>query len=244
MFSLPEKYKKDTRIAVKPFLSPALSANEKKRFRDAVDEIRITYQIEGYDIPNLVNDEYNCQVIAFLDVRLAELKAASFAGRVIQNAVKTLCVLRLFDDTDECWCFADKRLNKLNSGEIVVESVFLTDKMPLNFDNDIKTLFKLYMDFGSILNRTNKYACYMEMLTKAFIIFNGALYSDCVKLLDSKLWYSEQSIMMCCSLLSELKALKISALKLNSIAEKGKANRQMKEIITKLTLLEEGETNE
>ncbi len=237
MLSLPEKYRKDNRIAVKPFLSPALSAAEKKRFKDSVEEIRIIYQIEGFDIPNLVNDEYNCQVIAFLVVRLNDLKAASFAGRVIQNAVKTLCVIEFTDDKDECWCFADKRLNKQDNGEIVVESVYLTDKMPFNFDNDTKTLFKLYMDHGSILNRSNKHAYYMEMMAKAFIVFNQTLYTECMKILDSKLWYSEQNTIRCYSLLLQLKSMKSSALKLSSIAEKGVANRRMKEVIAELTAL-------
>ncbi|MBD5113245.1 MAG: DUF4391 domain-containing protein [Ruminococcaceae bacterium] len=246
MLSLPEKYKKDNRIAVKPFLTPTLSAAEKKRFKDAVEEIRITYQIEGFDIPNLVNEEYNCQVIAFLSVRLKDLKSAAFAGRVIQSAVKTLCVIEFTDGIDECWCFADKRLNKQDNNEIVVESVFLTEKMPLNFDNDTKTLFKLYIDHGSVLNRSNKHAYYMEMMTKAFIVFNQTLYSGCMKILDSKLWYSENNVIRCYSLLMQLKAMKSAALKLTSIADKGATNRQMKEVISQLADMLEGsgENNE
>lgn len=240
MLSLPEKHKKDNRIAIKPFLTPALSAAEKKRFKDSVEEIRITYQIEGFDIPNLVNDEYNCQAIAFLDVRLKNLKNASFTGRVIQNTVKTLCVIVFADGTDECWCFADKRLNKQDNNEIVIESMFLTGKMPLNFDNDTKTLFKLYIDHGSILNRSNKHAYYMEMMTKAFIVFNQTLYSDCMKLLDSKLWYSDDNVIQCYSLLTQLKSMKSAALKIKSMADRGIVNRQMKDVILQLTALLNG----
>ena len=69
MLSLPQKYRKDASVAKVTFVRGAqLQGAEKKRFETAVEEIRLMYQIEGFDIPNLVNDEYNCQVIMFLRI--------------------------------------------------------------------------------------------------------------------------------------------------------------------------------
>ena len=63
MLSLPQKYRKDAQIAKVTFVKGAqLTGAEKTRFESSVEEIRLMYQIEGFDIPNLVNDEYNCQV--------------------------------------------------------------------------------------------------------------------------------------------------------------------------------------
>ena len=155
MFSLPEKYKKDKHILIKPFLNETLSASEKKRFKESIAEMSILYQIEVFDIPNLVNDDYHCEAIAFLDIKLTSMKAAVFVGNIVQKQVKMLCVIRFRDGTDECYCFAHKRLNKQNTTQIVVECTYSTGCMPCAFDNQKKTLFSLYIDYGTILNRSS-----------------------------------------------------------------------------------------
>ena len=79
MLSLPEKYKKDANISKSTFVKGAsLTGANKKRFETSVQNIRLTYQIEGFDIPNVVNDDYNCQVIMFLRITLNNLKQAQF----------------------------------------------------------------------------------------------------------------------------------------------------------------------
>ncbi len=234
MLSFPEKYKKNNRIPLKPFLAASMTAAERKRFKDTVEEITISYQIEGFDIPNLINDDYNCQAIAFLVVKIKNLKNAAFVGRIIQKEVKTLCVVEFTDGTNECWCFADKRLNKQDKNEIVVENLYITDTLPMNFTNDTKTLFSLYIDYESILNRSNKHAYYMEMMTKSYLIFNVKIYSNASELLDSKLWYSEESTLACYDLLTQLKQLKIAVGKTNTVAEKSALNSQIKAIMKQL----------
>ena len=234
MLSFPEKYKKNNRISLKPFLAESMTTTERKRFKDTVEEITVSYQIEGFDIPNLINDDYNCQAIAFLVVKIKNLKNATFVGRIIQKEVKPLCVVEFTDGTNECWCFADKRLNKQDKNEIVVENLYITDILPMNFTNDTKTLFNLYIDYESILNRSNKHAYYMEMMTKSYIIFNVKLYENVSKLLDSKLWYSEKSTIICYNLLTQLKQLKIAVSKTNAVAEKSALNSQIKAIMKQL----------
>lgn len=234
MLSLPDKYKKGSRIPLSPFLNGTLTTAEKKRFKETVEGIQIVYQIEGFDIPNLINDDYNCQVIAFLEVKLTNLKNVAFVAKIIQKQVKTLCVIKLTDGKEECYSFADKRLNRQNKNEIIVEDVFITDSLPLNFSNSAKTLFSLYIDYETILNRNNKHSYYMEMMTKAFLVFNQELYSGTIGLLDSKLWYDDEKIDECYFAISSLRQLKLKAAKTTAVSERGEINKQIKTTIQQL----------
>lgn len=239
MLSLPEKYKKDANISKLTFVKGAgLTGANKKRFETSVQNIRLTYQIEGFDIPNLVNDDYNCQVIMFLRITLNNLKQAQFVAPVVQKFVNPLCVIEFTDGAEEQYSFADKRLNKQNKKEVVIENEYLTSKLPLEFESNEKTLFSLYIDYETILNRSNKHAYYIEMMTKAFLICNQGLFSCEDKLIDNKkLWYDEQKAKLIFPLLKLLKTLKLSALKVTTIVEKSMYNNQIKKTIEELEAL-------
>jgi len=56
------------------------------------------------------------------------------------------------------YSFADKRLNKQNERSFIIVEEYVTDKLPLDFQNDLKTLFSLYIDYETILNRNNKHS--------------------------------------------------------------------------------------
>ena len=147
MLSLPVKYKKDANVAKVTFVrGGGLTGADKKRFETAVKDIRLTYQIEGFDIPNLVNDDYNCQVIMFLRITLTTLKQAQYVAAIVQKCINPLCVIEFTDSVDEQYSFADKRLNKQDKKQIVIENEYLSSKLPLEFENDTKTLFNLYID--------------------------------------------------------------------------------------------------
>ena len=239
MLSLPQKYRKDAPIAKVTFVKGAqLAGAEKKRFESSVEEIRLMYQIEGFDIPNLVNDEYNCQVIMFLRIKLKELKQASFIAKVVQKCIAPLCIIEFTDGSNAVYSFADKRLNKQNERSFVIEEEYVTDKLPLDFQNDLKTLFSLYIDYETILNRNNKHLYYVEMMTKSFLVFNQSMYSGSLKLLDSQLWYNDEKLIICLPLLKKLKMLKQSAAKAKTIVERSTVNKQMKEIIQQLEELQ------
>lgn len=235
MFSIPEKYRKDASISKVTFVRGAsLAGSEKKRFEKSVEEIKLMYQIEGFDIPNLVNDEYNCQVIMFLRVKINELKQSNFVSKIMQKCINPLCVIEFTDGIDCQYSFADKRLNRQDEKDIVIESEYITDTLPFSYQNDKKTVFSLYIDYETILNRNNKHTYYLEMMTKAFLVCNSRLYSKANVFLDSKLWYDDSKLLMCFPLLKQLKTLKMSALKTKTIAERSVYNRQIKETIKQL----------
>lgn len=235
MFSLPDKYKKDASISKVTFVRGAnLTGAEKKRFETSVEEIRLMYQIEGFDIPNLVNSEYNCQVIMFLRIKIKDMKQANFISKIVQKCIAPLCVIEFIDGVICQYSFADKRLNKQNEKDFVIESEYLTDTLPLNYQNDLKTLFSLYIDYETIVNRNNKHNYYIEMMTKAFLVFNHGLFSKSDQLLDSKIWYDDNKIISCFSLLKQLKALKLSVSKAKTIADKSNYNKQIKNCLKSL----------
>ena len=68
-------------------MTSSLRSKEKKLFKENVLEIRLLYQIAGEDLPSLLNDEYDCQVILFLNVQLNKLKNASFVGHIFQRLI-------------------------------------------------------------------------------------------------------------------------------------------------------------
>ena len=137
MLSLPEKYKKDVPVAKVTFVRGAgLTGADKKRFETSVEEIRLKYQIEGFDIPNLVNDDYNCQVIMFLVIKLKELKQAAFIAKIVQGCINALCVIEFTDGVSEVYSFADKRLNKNDAKQVVIENEYVSEKLPLDFQTN------------------------------------------------------------------------------------------------------------
>ena len=236
MLSLPEKYKKGAVVSKETFVKGAnLKGADKKKFETSVKGIRLSYQIEGFDIPNLVNEDYNCQVIMFLRVNLDNLKQAPYVASVVQKCINPLCVIEITDGVDVMYSFADKRLNKQNKKEVVIDDEYLSIKLPLDFDNDSKTLFKLYIDYETILNRNNKHAYYIEMMTKAYLISNQGLFSKEDKLLDNKkLWYDENRAKLVLPLLKKLKTNKLAVSKAKTVVEKSRINAEVKNLINEL----------
>ena len=245
MLSLPQKYRKDAPVAKVTFVKGAqLAGAEKKRFETAVEDIKLMYQIEGFDIPNLVNDEYNCQVIMFLRIKLKDLKQASFIAKIVQKCIAPLCIIEFTDGSNAVYSFADKRLNKQNERSFIIVEEYVTDKLPLDFQNDLKTLFSLYIDYETILNRNNKHSYYLEMMCKAFLVFNHGLFKNDYAMLDSKMWYDDNKLMLCFPLLKKLKILKLSVSKAKTLSEKSDYNKQIKDNIQKLKNLYSGEDDE
>ena len=108
----------------------------------------------------------------FLRIKIKDMKQANFISKIIQKYIAPLCVIEFTDGVNCKYSFADKRLNKQNEKDFVIESEYLTDTLPLNYQNDLKTLFSLYIDYETIVNRNNKHNYYIEMMTKAFLVFN------------------------------------------------------------------------
>ena len=130
MFNISEKYKIELEVKLTDFIPKQLNQNDKRRIKDVIKSVRMTYQIAGEEIPSLVNDEYRCQVIQFYEIELENVKDANFIANTYQSLIKPLCVIRLYDGKDEVFSFADKRLSQTEENQIVIEDSYLSQRYP------------------------------------------------------------------------------------------------------------------
>lgn len=209
MLSIPGKYEINKEFALKTFISADLTPKEKKRFREVVEAVQLSYQIAGEDIPSLVNEEYDCQVILFFSVQLTVLKNAIFIGNIIQRLVKPLCLIRFYDYTNhEIYCFCHKRLNLQDRTQIVIEDTVYSAPASMQFRDEINTLIHEYIEFDRIQNRGNKLDFYLEMMIKTYITSNLNLWSGVRQLLVSRVWYNRPDMLKLYSQLKRVAQLK------------------------------------
>ena len=136
MRNLPKKYEVNKKIDKKNFLSSDLKPNEKKKLKESLKKVTLTHQIQGEEIPSIINNEYNCQVILFLDVELDSIKNAKFISEIIQNQFKPFCVINIYDENKQRYSFAYKRLNiQENQNIITIKS---------KDENTLHAIIKLY----------------------------------------------------------------------------------------------------
>lgn len=234
MFNIPDKYKVNQKIDTKIFIKKDLKQIEKKRLKESLKSIVLTHQLVGEEIPSIVNENYNCQVIMFLDVEIDNIKNASFIGEIIQEEIKPLCVLRLFDSSMERYYFAEKRLNMQDTSSIVIENKVITEESSIFFYDSWVVKLKNNLDYNKIISRENKLFFYREIMTKAFIISNLKSNEINEKLLNSSLWYSSTKVKNLLMYLKEIERLKLQLKKTKDTKEKVKINKELKVLNEKI----------
>lgn len=217
-------------------MTSSLRSKEKKLFKENVLEIRLLYQIAGEDLPSLLNDEYDCQVILFLNVQLNKLKNASFVGHIFQRLIKPLCVLRFRDNTSsELYCFSHKRLNQQDRTAVVVEDLVLSTPFSLEFKDKKNKLMEKYVIFEGIQNKGNKLDFYLEMMIKTYLISNLSLWSGVRAMLDSRVWYNRFNMLAFYSALKQVAQLKKEQKSARSVAENARINGALKQLYAQCT---------
>lgn len=234
MIGIPKKYEVNQKIDVKNFINKVLKATDKKRLKETLKEVKLIYQIQGEEMPSIITEECNCQVILYLDVEINSIKDAVFVASIMQNQIKSLCVLRLFDKNNQQYHFAEKRLNMQDANNTVIENTVITKEVSIHFDDGILEAFKEYLSFSNILLKDNKVVFYREVMTKAYIISEVNLQLERDKFLESKLWYNSRKVKELLEALKELEKLKLSVKKSKSIKEKVSINNKIKEVNVKI----------
>ncbi len=228
MLYMPAKYKRSDKIDTKNFVSRDMTKVEKDRVKAALLSAELTWQITGEEIPSLVSEDYNCVAILGLSIKLKSIKDALFIAGLVQEKMKALCVIRLYDNTDELYSFAHKRLSRADKEQIVVLERVATDASSPVFPDDAARMLSQYLAFDALKNKSNKLALYLEAMVKAYIISNPSLYSGVLTHLDSKIWYNQDEFMALFEMLRKLEdkkaALKSAALP----GEKAKLNGEIK----------------
>ena len=208
MFGIDEKYHVNKKMGLNHFIPKDLKTSSKKRLKEALKSVILKAQIKGEEIPSRVDENYNCQVIMFFDVELSEIKETKFVGDILQKEIKPLCVFRFYDEKEEVYHLAEKRLHIVEKDQIVVESTVVTAPQSLYFGGELIEDLEKYMDIGSILNKQDKLALYMEMLVKIYILNHQGLQQDQKRFFASKVWYNVDRVIELYHHLKEVEALK------------------------------------
>lgn len=194
----------------------------------------MTHQIYGEEIPSLINETHNSQLIQFYDFELENIKKAKYISEIYQRLIKSPCVLRIYDNNKEIYSFALKRLNQNDKNEIVISDEFLTDEFEVYLPSSSKREFENTISFEKILNRTNKLTFYSEIYAKTFILKYQKIYQKSKELLEKPIWYDESKSKMIYELYKNMINLRTKIEKTNLISERVKCNQEIKEILKKM----------
>lgn len=240
MFNLPSYYVVNKKFDIKMFTTSQLTPKEKKYFKDNVVQIELKYQITGEDIASFIDDEHNCQAIMFFEVEVKDLRSAKTIGGIIQRVVKPLVVIRFFDSKGtESYCFAYKRLNKLDNTQIVIDEIILTPISSIFLQNETKELISKYLDFDEVKNKVNKLSYYYEMFSKAIVISNRAYFSGYKDILASNIFYDLDTMKLLTSLFREIEGFEREKSIANTVSEKAQINMKIKNALDKINKLTE-----
>lgn len=240
MFNLPPDYEVNKKFDIKMFTTSQLTPKEKKYFKDNVVQIELKYQITGEDIASFIDEEHNCQAIMFFEVEVKDLKSAKTIGEIIQRVVKPLVVIRFFDFKGmERYCFAYKRLNKLDNTQIVIDEIIFTPISSIFLQNETKELISKYLDFDEVKNKVNKLFFYYEMFSKAAVISNRAYFFGYRGVLSSNIFYDLDTMKLLTRLFREIEGFEREKSIANTTAEKAQINMKIKNTFDKINKLTE-----
>nr|WP_294486867.1 DUF4391 domain-containing protein [uncultured Anaerosporobacter sp.] len=231
MYKIPEQYKVGVIIALKDFMPKDLKPEQKKRIKDSIKKVQLTYQIAGEEIPSVVNTEYRCQVIQFYDIEIRSMKDASFLATIYQGLIKPLCVIRLHDSMDEAYSLSLKRLNQQDNTQIVVECSEMTESYPVGLPDAKRDRLFSYIEFAKVKNKSDKINFYKEIYTKIYLLNNEKSYANTVEIMDSNVWYDAKRTGRILSYYKGLVEERMMLTRVVSNAEKVSINQRIKEEI-------------
>ena len=234
MFNLPEKYKVGKKIPMKDLIPKEFKPDAKKKIKESVKGVTLNYQIVGEDIPSLVNDDYNFQVIQFYDFELTDIKKAAFIANLYQEIIKSPCVLRLHDNSNEAYSFALKRLNQNDRTQVVVTDKVVTSLYSAALPSSDKGTLLRELAYGNIKNHDNKGSFYFEIYLRAYILANDKVYAGVKSFLSKPIWYSMSKMKEVYALLSAVASNKEKVQKSVSNNEKMQLNQEVRKLIAEL----------
>jgi len=209
VFDLPKQYITESVIEPRTFIAKDMKRTVKDRIIQNLLSARLIWQIIGEEIPSLINEDYNCSVIMGLEIKLKDVKDSVFFAELVQHMVKSPCVIRFYDDNEEVYSFAHKRLSHIDATQIVVLDRVETPPLSLAFPEKTAEKLRKYLAFSALLNKNDKLSLYIEAMVKAFIVSHPKLYSGIDELLERKLWYNREDILALFGRLLELVRLNV-----------------------------------
>ncbi|EIF6157504.1 DUF4391 domain-containing protein [Clostridium perfringens] len=228
MLGLPKNYEQRKRFNKKLFISKDESLNIKKKIKDSLLKISLVGQVQGNNIPSLVNENFNASVIMFLEVEVDNVKNAKFLNGIFQELLKAFAIIKFYDYRgNNVYGFGYKRLSKNDKSEIVLESYFVSEVFTEELFDETLELFEEYIDFSNIKNTNNKLYLYEEIMVKAYVISNKNLWGKWRNILESNIWYNHSKINEIFKLLREVKDIKDKQKKIKNINETIGQNKEL-----------------
>lgn len=229
MFKVDEKYLIDKDFKPGDLVAKDLSRSDKKKLKETIKKATLKYQIKGEEIPSLIDETYNYQVIMFFEIELSSIKSANYINNLLQKEViKAPCVFKFYDVSSCCYAFADKRLSKQEEGVVVLDNSFMTSPQPNNTVQDSRLFYE------NIKNKNNKRSFYTELMIKSYVLDNTKLIQDLTTVFDTSLWYDEHKKLNFFKQLRELQTLKLQQSKTVIAQEKVHLNSRMKKLIEEI----------
>ena len=194
MINMPERYEVNQEIKLKNLILKKFKPDEKKKIKEYVKFVILKYVINDEEIPSVEDERYIFKVIQYFDFEISDIKKAGFLANLYQEAIKSPCVLRFYDNSKEVYSLALKRLNQNDRNEIVVTDTVMTEIFDLSMTSSAKREVEETLDYSKILNRTNKVNFYSEIFIKNYILKNQKYYQKSRNILESLIWYDRKKM--------------------------------------------------
>jgi len=191
---MPEKYEVNQEIKLKNLILKEFKPDEKKKIKEYVKSVILKYVINDEEIPSVEDERYIFKVIQYFEFEISDIKKAGFIANLYQEAIKSPCVLRFYDNSKEVYSLALKRLNQNDRNEIVVTDTVMTEIFDLSMTSSAKREVEGALDYSKILNRTNKVNFYLEMFIRSYILKNQKYYQKSSNILESLIWYDRNKM--------------------------------------------------
>ena len=234
MINMPERYEVNQEIKLKNLILKEFKPDEKKKIKEYVKSVTLKYVINDEEIQSVEDDRYIFKVIQYFDFEISDIKKAGFLANLYQEAIKSPCVLRFYDNSKEVYSLALKRLNQNDRNEIVVTDTVMTEIFDLSMSNSAKREVEGALDYSKILNRTNKVNFYSEMFIRNYILKNQKYYQKSGNILESLIWYDKNKTI---NIFEKFKNIVMYKEKMKSTiknSEKVEINKKIREIISEL----------
>ncbi len=227
---LPKEYECKQRITKDTILKSIEDSQHKKIIRGCVSKITLVGNIKGENIPSVLNDEFNVQVISFIDVIVKDIRNINDLSKIFQKYIKSYVLIRFLYEDKQILSFALKKLNKTNKTEITVNTIITCNEI-LQTDK----LYVDYIDYSKILNKGNKILFYREVMIKCFLICNKEYYKNTQQLINSNLWYKNNEVLKLYKTFSELVKQNKNKNKFKEQREKVEVNNKIKTLMEMLS---------
>ena len=234
MINMPERYEVNQEIKLKNLILKEFKPIEKKKIKEYIKSVTLKYMINDEEIPSVDDEKYNFKVIQYFDFEISDIKKAGFLANLYQEAIKSPCILRFYDNSEEVYSLALKRLNQNDRNEIVVTDTVMTEIFDLSMSGSAKREVEGVLDYSKTLNCTNKVNFYSEMFIRNYILKNQKYYQKSGNILESLIWYDRNKTI---NIFEKFKKLVMYKEKMKSVirnSEKIEINKKIREVISEL----------